>query len=103
MPAREIRVRRNSSLFSEMSSAVLRRGYRVAFRVDGASMQPNLQAGDDIVVAPALPSELDQGDVAFVQNIDGIRVHRVVRTASTPEELLLRSDTSRELDPPPSQ
>ena len=103
MPAREIQVRRNSRLFSEMCSAVLRRGHRVAFRVDGASMQPNLNAGDDIIVAPAQPSELHRGDVAVVQNLDGIRVHRVVRTASTAEELLLRSDTSHESDPPASQ
>jgi uncharacterized repeat protein (TIGR01451 family) len=102
MPAREIQVRRNSQLFAELCSAVLRRGHNVAFRVDGASMQPNLQDGDDIVVTPAQSSELHRGDVALVQNSEGMRVHRVVHGASAAEELLLRSDTALESDPPPS-
>ena len=102
MPAREIQVRRNSQLFSELCSALLRRGHSVVFRVEGASMQPNLREGDDIVVAPAQTSELCRGDIALVRNVDGIRVHRVVRNVSAPEELLVRSDTALESDPRPS-
>lgn len=102
MPAREIQVRRNSQLFSELCAAILRRGHCVAFRADGASMQPNLQDGDEITVAPAHASELDRGDVALVRNADGIRAHRVVRSAASSEELLLRSDTSFEPDPTPT-
>lgn len=60
MSAREIQVRRNSQLFSELCSALLRRGHHVAFRADGASMQPNLQEGDELTVAPAKASELDR-------------------------------------------
>jgi uncharacterized repeat protein (TIGR01451 family) len=102
MPAHEIQVRRDSQLFSELCSAILRRGYRVAFRADGASMQPNLQEGDEITVAPAQAGELDRGDIAMVRNADGICAHRVLRSASTSEELLLGSDTSSQADPAPT-
>jgi uncharacterized repeat protein (TIGR01451 family) len=102
MPAREIQVRRNSQLFSELCSAILRRGHNVSFRAEGASMQPNLQEEDDITVAPAEALDLDRGDVALVRNVDGIRVHRVIHSASNPKDLLLRSDTSFETDPAPA-
>jgi hypothetical protein len=68
MPASEIQVRRNSRVFAELSAAVLELGHRLQFRVHGESMRPNLSDGDTVLVAPAVVSELQPGDLALIQN-----------------------------------
>jgi len=97
MPTREAQIRRDSRLFTELCSSLLRRGHQVQFRVQGSSMQPNLQDGDDIRIARASAGELRPGDVAFVETANGLRVHRVKQV--TPESITTQGDTGLESDP----
>ena len=97
MPTREVLLRKDSRLFTELCAALLRRGHHVRFRVEGASMQPNLRDGDTVVVAPASAAELRSGDVAFVETPDGLRVHRVKHVGNG--AVITRGDTGRECDP----
>ena len=82
MPTREVPLRKDSHLFSEMCAALLRRGNHVRFRAQGASMQPNLLDGDQVLLAPAAISDLCPGDVALVETSNGLRLHRVKHVAS---------------------
>ena len=97
MPTREVQVRRDSRLFTDLCAALLRRGHHVQFRAQGASMQPNLLDGDDVLVSPASAGELRPGDVAFVETSDGLRVHRVKQVSS--ESITTRGDAGIESDP----
>jgi uncharacterized repeat protein (TIGR01451 family) len=100
MPTRETYIRKDSRLFAELCSDLLRRGHRVEFRVQGESMGPNLIDGDNVVVAPVAAADLRRGDIAFLQNIEGLRVHRVAHASSADASVITRSDTSHELDAP---
>ena len=97
MPTREVQTRNDSRLFTELCAALLRRGHRVQFRVQGASMQPNLLDGDVVLVAPVSPADLRPGDVAFVETSHGLRVHRVNALSGT--EITTRGDAGLENDP----
>jgi uncharacterized repeat protein (TIGR01451 family) len=101
MPTREALLRKDSRLFTELCAALLRRGHHVQFRVQGASMQPNLCEGDTIVIAPASAAELRAGDVAFVETSDGLRVHRVKHTENG--AVITKGDTGIESDPQASR
>ena len=97
MPTRNVQVRKDTRLFAELCVALLRRGHRVQFRVHGASMQPNLLEGDDVIVGPSSVPELCQGDIAFVGTENGLRVHRVTQLA--PDGITTRGDAGLECDP----
>ncbi len=103
MSVREVQVRKNSQLFAELSAALLQRGQNVQFRVNGESMRPNLLDGDDVVVAPAAPSDLRPGDLALIQNADGILLHRVRGVDPSSGVLCTASDTGLTLDLPVSR
>lgn len=103
MRASDSQVRRDSRLFVELCCALLRRGNSVRFRVHGQSMRPNILDGDDVLVVPAAAAELRRGDVVLARNADGLRVHRLSSLDSASGNLLLRSDTGLENDPPPTQ
>ncbi|HXX14722.1 MAG TPA: S24 family peptidase, partial [Candidatus Eremiobacteraceae bacterium] len=96
----ESEVRKDSRLFEELTSALLRRGHAVQFRVHGQSMTPNLRDGDQVVVAPVNPTELHRGDVVLAQNLDGLRVHRLHSVDTASRAATLRSDTGLDFDPP---
>jgi uncharacterized repeat protein (TIGR01451 family) len=101
MPTREVPLRKDSHLFSEMCAALLRRGNRVRFRVRGASMQPNLLDGDQVLLAPAAISDLCPGDVALVETSNGLRLHRVKNLASG--AVATQGDAGLEPDPQTAQ
>jgi uncharacterized repeat protein (TIGR01451 family) len=101
MPTREVLFRKDSRLFTELCASLLRRGHHVRFRVQGASMQPNLRDGDTVVVAPASVAELRSGDVAFVETSHGLRVHRVKQIANG--AVTTQGDTGLESDPQTSR
>ena len=104
MSARETKVRKDSRLFAEMCAALMDRGHKVQFRAQGNSMLPNISDGDELVVAPATQAELRAGDVALIQNADGLRVHRVVgKQSDSAGNVITRSDTAHAPDLPPSQ
>jgi uncharacterized repeat protein (TIGR01451 family) len=100
MPARELQIRRDSRLLGELCADLLERGHGVQFRVHGNSMRPNLLSGEQVLVEPA--AALRPGDIAFIQNQEGLRVHRV-SLVSAQQTLLTRSDTAWEPDAPPTQ
>jgi uncharacterized repeat protein (TIGR01451 family) len=99
MRVSEPQIRKDSRLFEELCTALLRRGNAVQFRVNGQSMSPNLLDGDDVVVAPASPAELRRGDVVLAENADGLRVHRVHSLDFLSGRVSLRSDTGHACDP----
>src|SRR5271165_590198 len=103
MPVREIQHRKNSQLFAQLCSALLRAGHRVQFRVQGESMRPNLLDGDAVLLAPASSLDLRQGDITLVENQDGLRVHRVESCDPSSAALVTRSDTALDSDPAPSR
>jgi len=100
MPTREIQHRKDSQLFAQLCLALLREGHSVQFRVQGESMRPNILDGDAVLVAPAEGRGLRHGDIALVQNQDGLRVHRVASCDVSSGAIVTRSDTG--LDPDPS-
>jgi hypothetical protein len=100
MFARETKIRRDSRLFTEMCAALVKEGHKIQFRAHGQSMSPNLADGDEIVVAPVAQSELRFGDIALIQNLEGLRVHRVVSTDHIERTFSTQSDTGMEPDLP---
>lgn len=50
------------NLFRDMSADLLRRGYGVRFRATGYSMQPTIEDGEVITVAPVAPAAVTHGD-----------------------------------------
>ena len=68
-----------SNVFFEVAEEVLRRGHRVRFRAEGASMHPTIRAGETITVKPASPAELEVGDIALYRTERGVIAHRVIR------------------------
>jgi len=100
MPGSEPQVRKDSRLFEELCRALLQRGYAVRFQVNGQSMQPNLNDGDTVVVAPEAVAELRRGDVVLARNAEGLRVHRVTRRNSNSSNVTLQSDTGHAPDAP---
>jgi uncharacterized repeat protein (TIGR01451 family) len=103
MPTREIQLRKDSQLFAQLCLALLREGHSVQFRVQGESMRPNILDGDAVLVAPAADHELCQGDIALVQNQDGLRVHRVASCDAISGAVVTRSDTGLGSDPAASR
>ena len=99
MPVREIQHRKDSQLFAQLCSTLLRRGHSVQFRVQGESMRPNILDGDAVLVAPAATCDLRQGDIALVENQDGLRVHRVDSWDPSLTALVTRSDSAIDSDP----
>jgi signal peptidase I len=95
-------------MFNEITAELLRRGSYVRFRAIGASMQPTIEDGELITVAPVAPESVKRGDILLYQNERGVFAHRVVRvvrgtvpikTGDSPL-YLLRGDASVSCDPP---
>src|SRR5271157_895690 len=103
MPTRETQHRKDSQLFAQLCLALLREGHSVRFRVQGESMRPNILEGDAVLVAPVSESALRQGDIALVQNQDGLRVHRVASCDASSGAVVTRSDTGLASDPAASR
>ena len=99
MPTREIQHRKDSQLFAQLCLALLREGHSVQFRVQGESMRPNILDGDAVLVAPAESRGLRHGDIALVQNQDGLRVHRVASCDVSSGAVVTRSDTGLDSGP----
>ena len=100
MRVSETHIRRDSRLFEELCAVLLRRGNAVQFRVNGESMQPNLQDGDDVVVAPASVAQLRRGDVVLARGEEQLKVHRVERIDAANGQVITRGDSGQENDEP---
>src|SRR5438034_3842299 len=91
-------------MFPDLMTELLRRGNRVRFRAAGASMQPTIEDGELITVAPVEPAAVKRGDILLYQGVRGVIAHRVVRiTGSAKREdvsYLLRGDASVDRDDP---
>ncbi len=99
MFAPEIPVRKDSRLFTEMCAALLKLGHHVKFSAGGRSMQPNVLDGDSVVVAPAGATQLRRGDLALIENADGLRLHRVTQLSAGSTQCITSSDTAWQPDP----
>ena len=97
-------------MFNEITAELLRRGNRVRFRAIGASMQPTIEDGELITVAPMAPESVKRGDILLYQSESGVHAHRVVgRVKGTVpllegdcplDHYLLRGDASVSCDAP---
>jgi len=97
-------------MFNEITAELLRRGAYVRFRAIGASMQPTIEDGELITVAPVAPESVKRGDILLYQSESGVHAHRVVgRVKGTVpllegdcplDHYLLRGDASISCDAP---
>src|SRR5947208_13531339 len=95
-------------MFNEITAELLRRGNRVRFRAAGASMQPTIEDGELITVAPVGPGSVKRGDILLYQNERGVVAHRVVGVVKGTVTInggdsppyLIRADASVSCDPP---
>jgi len=97
-------------MFNEITAELLRRGNSVRFRAAGASMQPTIEDGELITVAPVAPESVKRGDILLYQSESGVHAHRVVgRVKGTVpllegdcplDHYLLRGDASVSCDAP---
>ncbi len=70
------------------------------FRAHGASMQPNIVAGDALVVAPMAKSAVRRGEVVLTEDDCGLKAHRVVQQDSETGVVVTRGDSGQEDDAP---
>ena len=95
-------------MFPDLMTELLRRGNRVRFRAAGASMQPTIEDGELITVAPVAPESVKRGDILLYQNERGVVAHRVVGVVKGTVTIdggdsppyLLRGDASVSCDAP---
>src|SRR5437867_13119903 len=97
-------------MFPDLMTELLRRGSYIRFRAIGASMQPTIEDGELITVAPVGPGTVKRGDILLYQNERGVVAHRVVgRVKETVpllegdcplDHYLLRGDASVSCDAP---
>ena len=91
-------VRADSRLFRALSRALLDQGIGVRFRAIGRSMFPAVADGDLLEVHPSAIQQ--PGEVILVENIDGIRAHRLVSTNTN--LVVTQGDSCHEPDRPAS-
>ncbi|HXM90560.1 MAG TPA: hypothetical protein VN974_03375, partial [Candidatus Dormibacteraeota bacterium] len=94
--------KRDSRTFAAFCGELLSLGHRVRFRVQGASMRPNIVEDDAAIVAPVSDSAVRQGDILLTQGESGLKVHRVVQQNITAGTFVTRGDSGQENDPPTS-
>src|SRR5437899_4737634 len=95
-------------MFPDLMTELLRRGNRVRFRAAGASMQPTIEDGELITVAPVGPGSVKRGDILLYQNERGVFAHRMVGVVKGTVTIdggdsppyLLRGDASVSCDAP---
>ena len=95
-------------MFNEITAELLRHGSCVRFRAVGASMQPTIEDGELITVAPVGAASVKRGDILLYQNERGVFAHRVVGVVKGTVPMqkgdcppyLLRGDASLSCDPP---
>ncbi len=91
---------RDSLQFAVVCEAALDDGVRVRFRADGRSMQPNVQDGDTVVVAPLSAGRPRRGDIALTRGDRGFVLHRVVGWDSATGSIVTRGDAGQQNDAP---
>ena len=95
-------------MFPDLMTELLRRGAYVRFRAIGASMQPTIEDGELITVAPVAPESVKRGDILLYQNERGVFAHRMVGLVKGTVTIdggdsppyLLRGDASVSCDAP---
>ncbi len=89
--------RADSRLFGTLLRSLLKEGISVRFEARGRSMFPAIADGHPIEVKA---EKTAHGDVALVENEDGFRVHRVLRSANG---VVTRGDCCFGEDPYPAE
>ena len=87
-------------MFPDLMTELLRQGSSVRFRALGASMQPTIEDGELITVAPMASARIKRGDILLYQNERGVFAHRVVGRVGDCPHFLLRGDAAVSCDPP---
>ena len=72
--------RADSRLFGDLVRSLLKDGISVRFEARGRSMYPALADGDVVQVNASAIAQ--RGDVALVDTAEGLRAHRVIRSAN---------------------
>src|SRR5206468_11027725 len=100
------------AIFPDLAAELLRRGNRVRFRAAGASMQPTIEDGELITVAPVAPESVKRGEILRYQHERGVVAHRVggrvsetvpLREGACPREHYLRRADASVSSADPSQ
>ena len=94
---------RDAAVFLNLSEDLLERGYRVRFRAAGTSMQPAIEDGDTITVAPVASTDVKRGDILLSTHGQRAIAHRVVDIHIAGSEIaafLLRGDAKGACDAP---
>jgi signal peptidase I len=93
-----------NNLLGDMSTALLCSGHEIRFRATGHSMQPTIEDGEVITVAPITPTAAKRGDILLYQSECGVKAHRVVgiRRSAKGEDVnyFMRGDASMDHDDP---
>lgn len=87
-----------SDLTKQTIAALLADGIGVRFRVKGDSMHPLICADDYLVVEPANPEHIVNGDVILARADRGLTAHRVVAIAGG--SITTRGDNASGADTP---
>ena len=87
-----------SELTQKTIAALLADGIGVRFRVKGDSMHPLICADDYLVVEPANPDHIVNGDVILARAERGLTAHRVVAVARG--RIVTRGDNAAQHDAP---
>src|SRR5438445_13807981 len=92
------------TMFNEITGELLRSGNRVRFRAVGASMQPTIEDGELITVAPVELAAVKRGDILLYRGERGLIAHRLVglRRSAKGEDVryALKGDASVDRDDP---
>jgi uncharacterized repeat protein (TIGR01451 family) len=96
----ETLTKRDSRTFVTLCQELLEDGHRVRFRVQGASMRPNIVEDDAVIIAPVADSAVRAGDVLLTQGDSGLKVHRVVQQNVPAGTFVTRGDSGQENDVP---
>src|SRR6185436_11145465 len=87
---------------AQLAEDLLRRGYKVRFRVMGTSMLPAIPPGSLLQIEPIAVEALRPGDVVLTHAWGRMVAHRVqrVRTGSDQPTFILRGDNLAQCDLP---
>src|SRR2546426_2174706 len=90
------------TMFNEITGELLRCGNRVRFRAVGASMQPTIEDGELITVAPVEPAAVKRGDILLYRGERGLIAHRLesLRKSAKGEDVRRSEEHTSELQSP---
>jgi hypothetical protein len=91
----------NRANFRYLADEILKNGHKVRFQVSGESMQPFIQDGDILEIAPLAGKRIKPGEIMLVDaGSERLLVHRVIKTSHSEvyTEFLVKGDNSSSPD-----